>query len=509
MFQLTAQLSDRPVALGEHVVRVDGLQVDLPREDEIVVGERGIRVEDALERKPNRVLDEPGLEMCVLDDEELVRPLEELVDRRAHRALDDLDELLGVHARLRADVERAPAALVVCRERDELEDLLDVLAVEAGFQQALARAPAHEALRTGAGVDSGRLDADEPAHSCNRGRCDPDQPDHLLRGQTRDRRRSLDRVPRRNPDLGAQSLLALDDVRSDVLGEHLDEERFPDHDLVDRLFEELREAGHVNALLCRIEVDGALDLGRDLLLASCVADPNRLLDARHARSGKADPHLRERGLEVVIQKSRQIVHEAGYCAVSVVDDSFARFVSLACHDLRTPLATVSGFAHTLRQNEIGQPADRYVEMIQAASGQIADILDDLGQAARIEAGRFAPNVAEADTLELAEAAAGRVGEKASAGGTAAEVRVEREATERGLAALARCALRHGGLEQVELTADGAVIMISPVLENVRPVILGDDLKDLGAAAARRLVEATGGSVELEGERLLVRLPPSE
>ena len=186
-------------------------------------------------------------------------------------------------------------------------------------------------------------------------------------------------------------------------------------------------------------------------------------------------------------------------------DSFARFVSLACHDLRTPLATVSGFAHTLRQNELGQPADRYVEMIQAASGQLADILDDLGLAARIEAGSFTPKVAEVDTLELTQAAAGRLGEKAVVGGTGAEVLVERDATERGLAALARCALRHGGLEQVELTVDGAGVAISPVLENVGPIILGDDLRDLGAAAARRLVESTGGSVELEGDRLLVRL----
>ena len=32
---------------------------------------------------------------------------------------------------------------------------------------------------------------------------------------------------------------------------------------------------------------------------------------------------------------------------------FARLVSLACHDLRTPLATVVGFAHTLtRQDEL-------------------------------------------------------------------------------------------------------------------------------------------------------------
>jgi signal transduction histidine kinase len=201
--------------------------------------------------------------------------------------------------------------------------------------------------------------------------------------------------------------------------------------------------------------------------------------------------------------------QAGYCAVSVGSDSFARFVSLACHDLRTPLATVSGFAHTLRQDELGQPADRYVEMIQAASGQIAEILDDLGLAARIEAGRFAPNLAEADTLELAEAAAGLVGEKVAAGGEGgATVHVEREATVRALAALARCALRHGGLEHVELTADGALVAISPVLPDVVPIILGEDLKDLGAAGANRLVESLGGSLAVEGERLVVRLPAS-
>ena len=170
------------------------------------------------------------------------------------------------------------------------------------------------------------------------------------------------------------------------------------------------------------------------------------------------------------------------------------------------MATVSGFAHTLQQNELGQPADRYIEMIQAASGQLADILDELGLAARIEGGRYAPNLADADTLELAKAAASLVGEKAAAGGTGAAVQVERDATERALAALARCALRHGGLEQVELTADGALVSVSPVLENVAPIIVGEDLKDLGAAAAWGLVVALGGSLEVVGGRLLVRLP---
>lgn len=189
------------------------------------------------------------------------------------------------------------------------------------------------------------------------------------------------------------------------------------------------------------------------------------------------------------------------------EDSFARFVSLACHDLRTPLATVSGFAHTLEQSEpLGEPAARYVGMIQAASEQIADLLEDLGLVARIEAGRYGPSLAEADTLELAQAAASRLGEKATAAGAGAAVRVDRDAVERALAGLARCALRHGALERVELTADGPLVWIEPVTPGAAPIVLGEDLKDLGAAAARRLVEALGGSLELEGERLIVRLP---
>ena len=41
---------------------------------------------------------------------------------------------------------------------------------------------------------------------------------------------------------------------------------------------------------------------------------------------------------------------------------------LACHDLRTPLATVHGFAQTLaRSEELDETAARYVGMINAAN----------------------------------------------------------------------------------------------------------------------------------------------
>jgi signal transduction histidine kinase len=92
------------------------------------------------------------------------------------------------------------------------------------------------------------------------------------------------------------------------------------------------------------------------------------------------------------------------------DDAFARLVSLACHDLRTPLATVHGFATTLARGGLEPPGDRYVEMIEAASAQLAELIDELSLASRIESGRYEPTLREADTLELAQAAAARLGE---------------------------------------------------------------------------------------------------
>jgi signal transduction histidine kinase len=190
------------------------------------------------------------------------------------------------------------------------------------------------------------------------------------------------------------------------------------------------------------------------------------------------------------------------------DSSFSRLVSLAAHDLRTPLATVSGFAKTLtRSGELEDPAARYVGMIEAASDQMAELLDELGLAARIEGGRYEPTLRDVETLELARAAAAKLGEdRVRTGGESGTVRVDAEATERAVTALAQCALRHGGLELVDVTAAGPELAIAPITPASAPVVLGEDMRDLGAAVAVRLVRALGGSIALDGETLRVRLP---
>ena len=187
------------------------------------------------------------------------------------------------------------------------------------------------------------------------------------------------------------------------------------------------------------------------------------------------------------------------------EDTFARLVSLAVHDLRTPLATVSGFARTLQRTPLGDPADKYVEMMVAASNQLAELLEEVALVARIESGRWEPNVQEVDSLELAEGAVGAV-EGARAEGSGATVRVDRDGAETALRLLARCALRHGGLQELEVAVAGPELAIAPVTEAAAPILLGEEARDLGALIALRVVAALGGTVELDGGRLLVRLP---
>jgi signal transduction histidine kinase len=190
------------------------------------------------------------------------------------------------------------------------------------------------------------------------------------------------------------------------------------------------------------------------------------------------------------------------------DTKFPRLVSLAAHDLRTPLATIHGFAQTLvRMGDLGEPKQRYLEMIDTAALQLAELLDELGVAARIEGGRYEPNVQPADTIELARSAAQELGEdRVLVTGEGGEVSVDVEATRRGVAAFAQAALRHGGLEQVDVRVNGATLTFSPVTAASGPVLLGEELRDLGAAVAGLVVRAQGGAVELEGDTLSVRLP---
>jgi signal transduction histidine kinase len=188
-------------------------------------------------------------------------------------------------------------------------------------------------------------------------------------------------------------------------------------------------------------------------------------------------------------------------------ERFARVVSIACHDLRTPLATVYGFARTLAQRELDDQSTRYVEMIRAASVEMTQLLDELSIVARIASGRFDPGLTEVDSLELAQSAAGDLDEgRVVVSGDGAAVRVDPTSVRRALSQLARAASRHGGLDSVELRVDGAVFEISPLTHSSAPVVTGEELRELPAVAAVALIVALGGTVAAVDGRLRIELP---
>jgi hypothetical protein len=110
------------------------------------------------------------------------------------------------------------------------------------------------------------------------------------------------------------------------------------------------------------------------------------------------------------------------------------------------------------------------------------------------------------TLALAEGARARLGDdRVQVTGEGAAVSTDVEAVDRGVSALIQAALRHGGLDDVHVAVRGAVIDVSPVTGGAAPVVLGRELRDLGAAVAVRLIERLGGAVTVDGDTLSIAL----
>jgi signal transduction histidine kinase len=185
------------------------------------------------------------------------------------------------------------------------------------------------------------------------------------------------------------------------------------------------------------------------------------------------------------------------------DERFADLVGLACHDLRTPLATVTGFAKTLvRAGELPERDARFVGMIDEAAEQIQELVDELSLATRLAAGTHTAVLTSEDMLELASASAG---DRVAVGGTGVRLETDRGLLVRALAALAAAALRFGQTDAVAWHVEGRELSLSPVEDGAAPVLDGSSPRDLGALVARLAIESLGGSLTVDGASLRVRL----
>jgi K+-sensing histidine kinase KdpD len=190
----------------------------------------------------------------------------------------------------------------------------------------------------------------------------------------------------------------------------------------------------------------------------------------------------------------------------MADEGFARLVTLACHDLRTPLATVNGASKLLlRQGGLAEGEARLAELIDGAAAELGSLLGQLTLAARITSGRYTPQLREADSLELASASASASDGRVSVSGDGESLLTDVEAAGRALAALANAALRYGERTSIGWEVSGRSLALSPLEGDAAAVVEGSAPRDLGALVARLVLETLGATLRVEGATLHITL----
>jgi signal transduction histidine kinase/ActR/RegA family two-component response regulator len=206
-----------------------------------------------------------------------------------------------------------------------------------------------------------------------------------------------------------------------------------------------------------------------------------------------------------------------------------RFLSLAAHELKTPLTSIKGFAYSLsRRIEKGESADpRAVEILERQAERLHALLEEMLEVSRLEMQRFVLHQEPCDLGELVDSALRSLRRL----GADADIRVERGGTlpltadreriERAIGALALRArsfgapltlrlLREGDHAELRITWSGAKLTsieraqaFEPRWEEAQPSRQG-----LGMALfiARHCVGLHGGELRADADALVLRMP---
>jgi signal transduction histidine kinase len=221
-----------------------------------------------------------------------------------------------------------------------------------------------------------------------------------------------------------------------------------------------------------------------------------------------------------------------------VEDARRGLVAAASHDLRTPLASLRLLVEAIDDGVAGEDRDRYLREIRTHVAVLSDLIDDLFELSRIEAGDISWTMRRVELGDL-------IGDTVAAFRTSAEERgvhlaaelpddkvvaeADAEKVQRVLYNLIQNAIRHtpadgsvtvrakGGPGEVEVeVADSGEGIPAGQNERVFDAFYrGDSARDgdgagLGLAISRAIVEAHGGRIWLEdghpGTRVRFTLP---
>jgi len=260
----------------------------------------------------------------------------------------------------------------------------------------------------------------------------------------------------------------------------------------------------------------------------------------------------EHGLNLILEQAaiaidRALLVKDSVRTVALEENEKLRGTLLASlsHDLRTPLATITGAVTTLRRFGDGMAPDQRADLlasIEEESGRLTRFIANLLDMSRIEAGALKPKQDLVDVVEVVRAAIERVGKvfpaqpiTSSLARDLPYVRCDANLLEQVLFNLLDNAQKYGGGGRVIVHArpEGANVLVSVTDEG--PGIKPADLErvfekfyrggradgrragtGLGLSISRGLVEAMGGKIWAEspaikrrGARVVISMPAVE
>jgi signal transduction histidine kinase len=221
-----------------------------------------------------------------------------------------------------------------------------------------------------------------------------------------------------------------------------------------------------------------------------------------------------------------------------VEEARRQLVAAASHDLRTPLASLRLLVDSIDDGvATGETRERYLREIRTHVGVLGDLVDDLFELSRIEAGEISWSIRQVELGPLidetvaamraqADARGVRVAAELPAGGLVAAADAEK--VQRVLFNLIQNAIRHtpadgsvtvrarahGSDVEVEVDDEGEGIAATDAGRVFDAFYRGDASRGeegagLGLAIAKAIVEAHGGRIWLEpgapGTRVLFTL----
>ena len=181
-------------------------------------------------------------------------------------------------------------------------------------------------------------------------------------------------------------------------------------------------------------------------------------------------------------------------------------VSVAAHALKTPLAVIAGYSELLQARDDPAVREEALAHISEAARQLLRVTDDVLALVSLDAPSFPEPVALG---ELMEEAAQRFEERAGRPLAAASdipwlvVFADREHVLALIAALGGSFPGDGEAATIELREDGRTAVLTLSCGAVAPV---RDTTRFASYVARRLAEASGGALSIEGAVATVKLP---